>query len=249
MNVVLSYPIPLQNDHNWEEFKPEIEQFRATWIQFPPEIDCELHCVCLGNEATPEVKELFDGFPATFHLYDGSGLDIGAHQWLAHQLPECWQVCMSTRTFFHRSGWLRYMAKSIELYGDGLYGTCASREGGTLHFRTNFWAINSVDLKSYPVIVDCRKKAELFECGNDPDQPNILDFCELELKWPSYLVLWSGVRRKEDFFTAENIFRRGLQDNCLAWDHHHVRWFKADDEERERLSALCFGVDLQAGKA
>lgn len=245
----LCYPIPLQSEANYEAFLPAILQFRSTWNQFPPGCEFDLVCMCLGNEPTQSIEKIFEGLNPRFMVYTGDGMDIGAAQWLASISEDCWQVSMSTRTLFHREGWLKYMLDAIKLYGDGLYGTCASHEGGTLHIRTNFYALWTADFRSYPQVIDSRERAQKFESGSDPDQPNILDFSELELQWPSYLVYWDGVRKKEDWFTPANRFREGDQSNCLVWDHHHIRWFRADETERWRLSKMAYPVDNQTQKA
>lgn len=248
IRVVL--PVPNESKEVWEIFKPHIQQFIATWLQFPPGVECELVPVLSGDDFTGEVTDLFIGLPVDqFVDYRNGGADIGASQFVAQDSQDDdFIVAMTSRVYFHRAGWLNHLAIAREIYGPGLYGCFASMEGGRLHLCTRCYSMDAFMWKQYPEIITSRDQGTFFEVGADNPNGNLLEWAESK-GWPGLLVYWDGVRRREHFLTPANIFRTGNQENCLVFDKHTEAWFRADDEERERLSSLCFGVDLQAGKA
>lgn len=130
------------------------------------------------------------------------------------------------------------MVEAHDRHGPALYGTSASREV-RLHIRTACYGIESEDLASYPYAVNSRTDGYKFESGEEC----LLDYVELELGLPSYLVTWQGILHREAWFALANGFRRGTQEDILVWDEHNIVWQRADDAERERLSAVAYGAN------
>lgn len=224
MRVALSYSVPLQSEENWNRFRDPVRRFTDRFRQFPPGVPCTVYAMCLSNNPTDEVKQMFSGIPTEFIRYDWGGFDGGCAQYLARLLdPPCFQISMGARCYFHRAGAVRRMVEAREQFGPGLYGSTCSKEG-RLHIRPSFYSIDSNDFVKYPLLITRHEAGTQFESGNSRwfTAPlkvlSLLDWSEQRGR-PTYMVYWNGVfHKKEDWFKQPNTFRRGDQSNLLAWD-------------------------------
>ncbi len=246
MKVALSYSVPVQTEENWATFKPDVQRFVASWLEFPPAIDCTLFAMCLQNEPRQEVKELFDGLPVIFMRYDGTGFDGGAAQFLSKQLDGYFLIGMGARAHFHRKGAVREMAIARHRRGPGLYGCTCSKEA-RLHIRPSFYGIDSNYLRLYPPTIDSPESGTQFEIGNQFGQLSLLSWCD-SIGIPSWMVYWNGIfANRADWFSQPHTFRRGDQSNLLAWDKRTDLYAAADEEEKKALAELAFGLANPSG--
>lgn len=224
MRVALSYSVPIQTEENWKGFRDSVKRFTDTFRKFPPSVPCTVFAMCLSNDATTEVKQLFDGIQTEFVRYDGRGMDGGAAQYLAKIAdPPHFQISMGARCYFHRSGAVKAMVDAREKHGPGLYGCTCSRQG-RLHIRPSFYGMDSTDFAKYPYRIDRHEMGTQFESGNSTwfvaplKVYSLIDWSEARGR-PTYMVYWNGVfHNKDDWFNQPNTFRRGDQSNLLTWD-------------------------------
>lgn len=228
MKTIISYPIPLDN---WSVFRPEVERFVSTLKKFDPGTEYELIGMCASKPANEEVGRLFDGIPHRFIQYDGPGLDTGSAQYNAWQQSEnVYMVCMTTRHYFFRSGWLKRMVDARTKHGPGLYGIRANRETYPLHICLGFMGIDSDDFKLYPHHVNSRDACHEWEVF-------------FALPWirslgrVAKLVDWDGEYDEPQWFSKPNRFRHGDQTNLLAWDRHSDAYRYGTPQLRAQLEA------------
>ena len=240
------YPVPNENADVWEIFLPYVARFCRSWREFAPGCECELVPVLFGDDPTGAVTNHFRDLPVDqFERYHGGGCDIGAAQWVAEgSAPDDFIVALTSRVYLHRAGWLNHLYQAQKLYGVGLYGTSASREGGNAHICTRCYAMNAELWNVYPHLIDSRDRGTFFEVGAGNPIGALSDWIG-QIGLPTCTVYWDGVRPKPYWFHSDNIFRMGNQENLLVWDKHTDAYRYADDEGKRRLEASCFfGVEI-----
>jgi len=243
VTIKVVYPVPNDNPEVWALFRDKVVRFTDSWRQFGPGFQCDLVPVLFADDPTGKVTNLFHGLPIEqFEQYDGAGCDIGAAQWVAEASePDDFIVALTSRVYFHRSGWLNHLKEARELYGPGLYGTSASLEGGRLHCCTRCYSMDAEIWNAYPTVIHSRDLGTYFEVGHNNPLGPLSDWVE-SIGRPAYMVYWSGVRRKPHWTTPDNIFRKGNQEDLLVWDKHTDAYRDADHAEKERLHAMAYGV-------
>jgi hypothetical protein len=237
MNAI-ALPVPLDA---WDTFRVDVEHFCETWRQFPPGADCTLFAMCCGFDPDSEVKKVFEGLPVEYARYDGQGKDIGAHQHLAFQIGEAFQISMSTRTFFHREGWLAKILESRNYFGPGLFGTAVSRETGILHFRTHCYAMEAGYFRRYPQLINSKNQTFAFEHGafNNP-VGSLLNWAKAQGDMAVACVYWDGGWRETEWFDRPEIFRTGKQENLLVFDRHTALFSQYSYEEQNSWRDKAF---------
>lgn len=232
MKIDLIY-LYIARDPNFDQFA---ERFARTYTEFPAGIDHQLNVIVCNGEPRENLHALFDPLKAIYHEYSGNGRDIGAHQSLAVKLDSDWVVCTSSRTYFHREGWLNRMVEAHEQYGNGLFGAMASFEGRA-HIRTCFYACNPKDFKEYPFLIDSPPDSYRFESGFG----SFTDWFAFKEK-PAVMVTWNGEYPKRYWRTGNNIFRKGDQSNCLVFDRHTDEYRDAEQKDRIYYQRLADGL-------
>lgn len=217
MNAIV-IPVPLDV---WDTYRPTVQRFCDTMRQFSPGAPFTLFAMCCRSDPDSEVREIFHGIPTEFARYDGTGCDIGSHQHAAFQLGDAFQVSVSTRTYFHREGWLAKMLEAHDYFGPGLFGTAVSRETGVLHFRTHCYGMESGYFRRYPYLVNSRNQTFAFEHGafNHP-VGSLLNWAKSQGDMAVACVYWDGAWREHEWFNRPDIFRTSSQSNLLVWDRH-----------------------------
>lgn len=200
--MVYCYPLVRMNT-----YYPLAKRFAATWQQFPPSIDYDLHVVCNGGQPQPIDLQVFNGLPAQFHTHDNIGWDIGAFQWSAEAIPCDLMVCLGAPVHFWRAGWLEKMADSYIENGPGLYG-CTAYGGPVLHVRTTSFWMHPQLLQSYPYSIgNTRAMRYDFEHGQHSFTRHTMS-----AGFPCVMVTWRGVFPFEQWHenapTAEEILVR-----------------------------------------
>lgn len=218
-------------------FDPFAERFVKTYQEFPAGVEHQLRVVVCNGEPRDNLKELFDPLKAEYHGYYQNGRDIGAQQFVACGLNSDWVVCTSSRTYFHRAGWLKKMVEAREQYGDGLYGAMASFEGRP-HIRTCFYACSPEEFGRYPFVIETAESSYRFESGFG----SFTDWFAFRNK-PGVMVTWNGCYLKNEWRSAENIFRKGDQSNCLVFDRHTDEYRDADEDDKRYYQRLADGLE------
>lgn len=252
MKTIICLCVPMDNEPCWELFRPFVQRFTDTLRQFDPGCEYELAAIVNSRAETLddasgeqiELVKMMEGLPWIRWHYRGAGADIGSFQWFAKQQTEnAFMVCCVTRVYFWKAGWLLRLVDSQGRIGLGLYGTSSSKEGGRTHVCTRCYAMCSEEFKNYPHEISSRDQGVFFEVGNG---------CLTE--WftshgkPAVVVTWSG-GYSVDFKPFKNTFRNGDQSDMLVFDKHSDSYREADETEKCRLEALCFGVDPSDAKA
>lgn len=228
MKTVIIYPLPFDN---WQKFEQPVARFCDSFSAFPPGADYELWAMCCWGEPTDEVREWFYGTKTKF-LPHYQGCDcISVHQAAAQTIEEAFLVCLSTRTYFHRAGWLKRLLDARATYGPGLYGAASSRETGHLHITNQLYAIDAADFRQYPWEINSREDAPLFEAG-----PRSITEMMAHYKRPCSVVFWDGVLTMEAALGYTNGFRDGNQEQMIAWNRHSDLWRDADEATRKQLT-------------
>lgn len=233
--IHIVYPVPFDA---WYEFYWFVQRFADSFREYPPGIDdYVVHAVCCWGEPTDFVRNLFYGIKTVFHVYNEDGADIGAAQWLAKRVIPANELMlmMTTRCYLHRPGWLWWFKDAREKHGSGLYGTSANHDGHRLHLCTRGYAMDALEMATYPHIINSRAVGPKFEVGVDNPNGNLLEWFESR-GLPVMLLFFDGGATKENWFKVENRFRHGDQSNMLIWDKHSDLWLKASPEERARLT-------------
>lgn len=225
MRISVVYVYPLIGDPSHDA---NARRFASTYRKFDPEQDHSLHVVFNGAAPSAEHTGVFEGLSAEFHQHDDSGWDIGAFQKAARDIDCDVIVFLGGTSYFKRPGWLRRMATSVRLHGDGLFGASASYERDP-HIRTNAFWCDPMLVRAYPRRVRSHADRYRFEAG----AVSLTRMAE-SIGLRGWLVTWDGEYGKEQWRTPLNIFRRGDQSNALVWD----RQFEMYEDEVPELQAI-----------
>lgn len=237
MKTIIVYPIPF--DNYWD-FSGYIQRFAHTFRENPPGADYELWAMSCWGEPTDDVRETFYGIKTKF-IPHYRGCDcISTHQAVAQMLDEAFLVCMTTRCFFHRPGWLARFVQAREKHGAGLYGASGSFEIEP-HICNRAYAIDAEELRCCPTSVESRQEAPAFEVG-----PRSITRHMLRTHRPCFQVTWDGDQDLLHCREPEGIFRRGQQNAMLVWDRHTDIFAEATPDEQKRLSALADGISIDS---
>jgi hypothetical protein len=247
MRTSVVVPIPFDR---WEDFSGPIWQFTYTWKLYPPGVeDYQLIAVANWGEPTDSVRELFYGIKTEWLYYFAHGADLGSHKFAAMDLTrydtafgaqmksDHFMVCMSSRCFFHRAGWLKRFVEAREKYGPGIYGTGVFE--GRPHVRTCAFGIDADYLRELPGEINSRQDTVEIESGNRC----LTDFVKSK-GGVAVQVLWDDEQPDQADWRADRhteIFRRGCQGAMLVHDRHSKLYEESNDSEKVRLCALSDG--------
>lgn len=234
---MIVYPIPLDNEEVQNLFRPFIRRFADSFRANEPGHPYELALMMNHADADAEMAEVFRDLTYRCYRYDGAGFDIGSFQ---HYTRHCatenvFQVNCVTRVYAHRAGWLKRLVEAREMFGPGLYGTSASREGGKLHVCTRCYAFDSDDFKRYPHHINSRNQGIFFELGDG----NLMEWFKAQ-GLLTIICYWSGAGTVPEPAGLADIYRRGDQSNCLVFDKHTDYYRDSDETEKRRLERMCF---------
>lgn len=174
---------------------------------------------------------MFRGLRCRFVRYDGPGLDTGSAQFSADQMTENnFMVCMTSRHYFWKYGWLKNLCDARQQFGPGLYGIRANRENHPLHICLGFYGIDSDDFKQYPYHINSRIRCHEWEVNHALSWMRSLGHV-------TKLVLWDGVYDESEWFSRPNRFRNGDQSNLLVLDRHSDSYRDGSPQHRAQLEA------------
>lgn len=236
-NVGIAYPFVIKPvSTSRQEFDDCSRRFAESYRKFPAGRDHTLYVVCSNGPRDASCEEIFKGIDVVFEQYEEMGWDIGSEQYIARKMPEEFFVGMTTRSYFHREGWLRRFMEARNSLGEGLYGAAGSFENSP-HIRTAFYGVDSWIYREYPHTIDTRDKGFFFESLNW----NFTKFVE-DMGYPCIMVTWDGFYQKQDWRKPKNIFRSGNQKNMLAWDRHSLIYEQSDRTMKDHLRLRADGL-------
>lgn len=247
MRPIISFPLPFDN---WDPYWRSVQRFTETFKKFPPGCDYEVWAVCNWGEPNDEVREWFYGIKTRFIPYFESGCDLGGHQHVAKLLMENENstgsdlvVGMTSRCYFHRSGWLNTMVELHRIWG-GLIGCSASKQGGTMHLGTRAFAMTAADWMVYPYDILTRKDGPMFEVGTNNGYGSLLNWYSKNLGLV-HVAHWDNIFRLPDewdrYVASKGRFRDGEQNAMLVHDFHSQSYAEAGPEEKLKLEAMLRG--------
>jgi hypothetical protein len=215
-----------------ENYRSAVERFADTYRKFPADIDHRLHLIDSNGGLTPDVESCFDGIDYGVIKYPGSGWDIGAHHFASLTMgPDDWIMCFSTSAHFRRRGWLKAFVDAREKYGDGLFGSTTSFQGGSPHVRSTGFFVRCERLHRYPHGCNSRDECLAFESGVD----SLTQWC-VRRGYGVWLVTPVAVVPLAESRNLDNVFRRGDQSNIWTFDRNTDLFESATPERREQLS-------------
>jgi hypothetical protein len=221
-------------------------KFSDSYKAFDPGYPHEL-VVCCAN-GPKKNTEMFDGIDCRWEQYIGSGWDIGAEQAMAAKCDSEFIVCMTSRTYFRRAGWLKRFMEEVEKHGDGLYGSTGSYQVSPIlhpiikgryrnpHIRTAFYGMSPSLFRKYPHTVNSRDGCFMFESG----PYSMTNFC-LVRGIQCLMVTWRGCYEFRNWRTPSKIFRKGNQRALIAFDHHTDLYDSATPYDKGLLEKLADG--------
>jgi hypothetical protein len=187
------------------------KRFADTWKQFPPgNAPHSLHAVCNGGTPGPNDKYPFDGLNCHFISRHNSGMDIGAYQDAADQIPCDMMVCLGAPIHFYRAGWLDRMAEAFVEHSPclcGCWGIPPFR--GVPHIRTTAFWFPPALLNAYPFIISSKKDSRY---GFEHGQNNFTAFAQTAGFEP-LMVTFDQVYPMEEWPNGD-----GSQGKCLVLD-------------------------------
>lgn len=214
MKTVLLYPYIASKPN---EFADYAIRFVKSYLEFPADCDHELHVVNCNAPLTRQALGIFGHLVDRFHQYDGNGFDIGAQQSAGRSIDADFLVCVSSQTHFRKQGWLKRFCQAREQHGNGFYAAMASNDcaAPVPHLRTCFYGLHPSFFRQYGYTVNSKQDSFDFEHGTN-------SVCEMfaRANLPVLMVTWDGCYSRPDWRTPANIFRRGDQSNCIAFDRH-----------------------------
>lgn len=229
MIPIIVYPVPLDN---WNTFRPAVMRFTETMKEFPP--GCPYVLIPVFNWGTPvdDIRSMFYGLKCQYDYYFSDGADAGSWQHVALRHSDRFLICLTTRCYFFRAGWLYRLVQERKRHGPGLYTTSASHEGGTMHACLRAFGVDAEFLANYQAI-ESRDQGTHFEADG-----TFMNFVENN-SGTTKLVLWDHCLDKPEWFSKENRFRNGNQEQMLVWDRHSDAYKNASPEEKQRLERMA----------
>ncbi|HUD73959.1 MAG TPA: hypothetical protein VMQ76_02730 [Terracidiphilus sp.] len=234
MKTAVVVPLPFDA---WDTFEPFIKRLTDTFRKYPPSVDCQVWAMATKGTADAATRALFDGINCRFVSYYHDGRDSGSWQFASWLMEEnTFMVPMTSRTYFHRSGWLKRVVAAREHHGPGLYGLCANRETYALHICCRCFGIDSNDFREYPHLINSQEAGHAFETGDGIPEGPAHVWMRSRGK-VAKIVMWDGVYDEPDWFTPANRFRHGDQSNVLVWDKHTDGYRDGTQEQRAQLES------------
>ena len=203
-------------------------RFVATWLEYPPGVECSLTVICNGGPLPMETALLFSPIEnvAFYQRPNDGGWDVSAWIDYSHHTDADMMVCLGESVFFHRAGWLKRLAEAWAMHGPGMYGIFATHNVRA-HMNTTAFACDPKFLRGYGRVVQNRADRYEFEHGEKALWRRISRSGK-----PAMFVTWDGVWPPGSWRVPVNILWRGNQSNLLASCNHVERYFEADENTK-----------------
>lgn len=197
-------------------------RFAASFMAYPPCIECKLTVACNGGEPDKETRIIMEMINGEIRPRENDpSFDLGAYYDAAKTTEADMLLCLGESNYFHRQGWLIPLVSAWINNGPGMYGLYSSNFVRA-HLNTTGFACCPKLLLSFPKPVD-RAGRYAFEHG-----PYCFWRTLSMANKPARFVTWDGVWAPKDWRTPQNILWRGDQSNLLAWCNHTDRFFAAE---------------------
>jgi len=215
-------------------YESAVERFAHTYKKYFPKLNHKLVLVNSNGGFNSTIEDFFEGISYDLVTYNGSGWDIGGHQFAINSFnADDWVMCLSTWAYFRQEGWLEAFEEAKSTYGDALYGSSASYERH-LHLRGTGIFMRCGMMQSYPLFCNNKKQSWLVESGK-----RSLTWWFLKNKKNAYLVTPNGVVGPNLFRSLNDIYRSGNQSNLWVYDKHSDIYDKATRIQKIKLELLA----------
>ncbi len=215
--VVVTYVFPKNGEG---EFLDLALKFIASYKRYPAGAPHQMLVVCNGHKITDEAEALFGEIPGcAFMEWDNSGLDCGAYQAAAREIPGDLMVFFGANAYIRGPGWLSRMVESWNRHGDTLYGSTANRgdrHGVWPHIRTTGFWISSSLFNSYPIRVKGNGRfGDRYQFEHGPKGLTSWVKSRGLIPW---LVYWDGEYEEHNWDGVSGGFHNGDQRNLICGD-------------------------------
>ena len=213
-----------------------LSRFVATWIGFPPGVECQLFVGCNGGPLSTEHSLMLATLnPRLIVRENDSSWDIGLYMDAARGACKDYdmQVCLGESVYFHREGWLRRLVEAWQRHGPGMYGPYASN---TIrgHLNTTAFCCAPSMLASYPKRVKTKADRYFFEHGEGALWRHLH-----RMNAPVRMVTWDGEWGPNLWRLPLNILWRGDQSNCLMFCNHTDAFAAATPAVKQNWLRTC----------
>ena len=218
---------------NWSDI---LKRFKDSYCKYPAGVPHDLYICTSGSKMSDQSKKIFKELNYRSLTYMGKGWDIGAYQHCAKALKEYdFVLFLNSQTFFVVDNWLSYFAQAYHSYGPGIYGASSSFEVAP-HIRTSCFASSPKLLRQYPLKVDSRYDACVFE-----HSPKNFSQWVMSKGFRVRVVMCSGSYPLAESRQGKDIFRRGTQEDLVINDRHTLIYKQASSAERQILEQVADG--------
>ncbi len=215
-------------------YESAVERFALSYRKYFPSTHHKLILVNSNGGCSPTIEGFFKGVSYEMVKYNGSGWDIGGHQFAINSLnPDDWVMCFSTWAYFRQNGWLEAFVDARGVYGDALYGSSTSYERH-LHLRGTGIFMRCGMMQSYPLVCNNKQQSWLVESGN-----RSITWWYLKNQKGVYLVTPNETVGPNLFRSLKNIYRSGDQSNLWVYDKHSDIYDRASRLQKIKLELLA----------
>lgn len=226
MKSTIVYIHPAGGGSHWEY----AARFAHSMLEFPPMAECKLVVVCNGHSPSNALQVLFESFDnCEFWEHNNDGWDIGAYLSVAPRIETEMVFCCGESVYFKRAGWLKRLEDCEAAFGRGMYGIWCSYQVRP-HVCTTAFYVSTDLVRLYPLPVHSKAQRYEFEHGDGS-----LHHMVRNMGFPVLLVTWDGEYDEPHWRLGKNIFMRGDQSNCLAFNNHTDGYSVSPDWFRREL--------------
>jgi hypothetical protein len=208
-------------------------RFVATWMDFPPGVDCDLFVCCNGGPLSTEQALVLHSLNVRlFARPNDAGQDITGYMDAAAGPCSAYDAVLflGESVFFQRAGWLQRLREAWERHGPGLYGPFSSNNVRA-HLQTTAIFCSPMSLRAYPVRPLSRPARMEFEHGESALWRRLA-----RRGLPVRLVTFDGEWPPSLWRLPMNIIGRGDQSNLLMMNNHADAWAGASALTRHQWS-------------
>lgn len=232
-NLVEKQSSNLPLPSNWNYI---IRRFFEAYRTLSAGVNHNFYICVSGDSLSLNSKALSSDLNYGLLSYFGKGWDIGSYQFCAKQLPDYDIVFfLNSQAFPVYDNWLMYFVEAYKRGGMGLYGASSSFQI-TPHIRTAAFAVNPKLLLEYPIKVESRYEACIFE-----HSPHNFSQWVLDNNYTVRVVMLSGEYELMKSRVSSGAFRKGYQEDLLVQDRHTIIFDRAEGRNRTHLTELADG--------
>lgn len=215
MKVAVVYICP--TEEHGPQHRVKAARFVASRLNHPSDHPHDLYVVSNGGSPSRDTQSIFEPLKPTFLVHDDSGMDIGAYQIAAEQVPCDMMIFLGGSTYLKRRNWVNRCAQAFEKHGDGIYGAMGNTGNLTCsvypHIRTTgFWMPPRL-MNAYPERV--RTNDRRYPAEHGPDC--LTQWC-LNQGYKAKVVTWDHECEICEAPSIPNGFHNGDQSQLIFGD-------------------------------